>query len=45
MTSIELMLLIANVGYELTGLGHLDAIGALLITWLAWNNPLIRRKG
>jgi divalent metal cation (Fe/Co/Zn/Cd) transporter len=29
-------LLVASVGYELTGIGYLDAIGALLIAWFTW---------
>jgi len=33
---LSLVLLAASVGYELTGIGYLDAIGALLIAWLSW---------
>lgn len=33
---LSVVLLVASVGYELTGLGYLDAIGALLIAWFAW---------
>ncbi len=33
---LSLVLLVASIGYELTGLGYLDAIGALLIAWFAW---------
>jgi divalent metal cation (Fe/Co/Zn/Cd) transporter len=29
-------LLLSSLGYELTGIGSLDAIGALLIAWFAW---------
>lgn len=32
---LSLVLLLASVGYELTGIGSLDAVGALLIAWLA----------
>lgn len=31
---LSAVLLIASVGYELTGIGSLDAIGAILIAWL-----------
>jgi divalent metal cation (Fe/Co/Zn/Cd) transporter len=31
---LSVVLLIASIGYELTGIGSLDAIGALLIAWL-----------
>lgn len=36
-TCIQLsgVLLIASVGYELTGIGGIDAVGALLIAWLS----------
>ena len=34
---LSFVLLAASVGYELTGIGYLDAIGALLISWLSWN--------
>lgn len=33
---LSLVLLLSSVGYELTGIGSLDAIGALLIAWLAF---------
>jgi divalent metal cation (Fe/Co/Zn/Cd) transporter len=33
---LSVILLVASIGYELTGLGYLDAIGALLIAWFAW---------
>jgi divalent metal cation (Fe/Co/Zn/Cd) transporter len=33
---LSVVLLVASVGYELTGIGYLDAIGALLIAWFAW---------
>ncbi len=33
---LSLVLLVASAGYELTHIGHLDAIGALLIAWLTW---------
>lgn len=33
---LSVVLLVASVGFELTGLGYLDAIGALLIAWFAW---------
>ena len=33
---LSLVLLAASVGYELTGIGNLDSLGALLIAWLAW---------
>lgn len=32
---LSLVLLAASAGYELTGIGNLDAIGALLMAWLA----------
>lgn len=31
---LSAVLLISSIGYELTGIGSLDAIGALLISWL-----------
>jgi len=31
---LSLVLLVCSVGYELTGIGSLDSIGALLIAWL-----------
>jgi divalent metal cation (Fe/Co/Zn/Cd) transporter len=33
---LSLVLLAASAGYEATGIGSLDAIGALLIAWLTW---------
>ena len=33
---LSIVLLIASAGFELTGIGSLDAIGALLIAWFAW---------
>ncbi|MGB9082496.1 MAG: cation transporter [Desulfuromonadaceae bacterium] len=33
---LSLVLLVSSVGFELTGIGSLDSIGALLIAWLAW---------
>lgn len=33
---LSLVLMASSVGYELTGMGSLDAIGALLIAWLAF---------
>ena len=33
---LSLVLLLSSAGYELTGIGSLDAIGALLIAWLAF---------
>ncbi len=33
---LSVVLLVASGGYELTGIGSLDAIGALLISWLTW---------
>jgi len=32
---LSVVLLVASVGYELTGIGYLDALGALLIAWFA----------
>jgi hypothetical protein len=32
---LSLVLLLASLGFQLTGMGSLDAIGALLIAWLA----------
>lgn len=32
---LSLVLLVGSVGYEVTGIGSLDSIGALLIAWLA----------
>jgi len=33
---LSVVLMASSAGYELTGIGSLDAIGALLIAWLAW---------
>ena len=33
---LSVVLMVASVGYELTGIGYLDAIGALFIAWLTW---------
>jgi divalent metal cation (Fe/Co/Zn/Cd) transporter len=33
---LSLVLLAASLGYELTGIGSLDAMGALFIAWLTW---------
>jgi divalent metal cation (Fe/Co/Zn/Cd) transporter len=33
---LSLVLLAASLGYELTGIGSLDAVGAILIAWLCW---------
>lgn len=33
---LSVVLMISSVGYELTGIGSLDAIGAILIAWLAF---------
>nr|WP_173200243.1 cation transporter [Geobacter sp. SVR] len=33
---LSLVLLAASIGYELTGIGNLDAFGAILIAWLTW---------
>jgi len=33
---LSLVLLAASLGYELTGIGSLDALGALLIAWFTW---------
>ena len=33
---LSLALLLSSFGYELTGIGSLDAIGALLIAWFSW---------
>ena len=32
---LSVVLLVASVGFELTGIGYLDSIGALLIAWLS----------
>ncbi|HEY6007323.1 MAG TPA: cation transporter [Geobacteraceae bacterium] len=33
---LSLVLLAASAGYEVTGLGSLDSIGAVVIAWLSW---------
>ncbi|KAA0891450.1 cation transporter [Oryzomonas rubra] len=33
---LSLVLLAASLGYEATGIGSLDAAGAILIAWLSW---------
>lgn len=33
---LSLVLLVGSVGYEVTGVGSLDSLGAILIAWLAW---------
>lgn len=33
---LSVVLMLASVGYEVTGIGYLDAIGSLFIAWLAW---------
>lgn len=33
---LSVALLVASAGFELTGIGSLDAVGALLIAWLTW---------
>jgi divalent metal cation (Fe/Co/Zn/Cd) transporter len=33
---LSIVLLVASVGFQLTGIGSLDALGALLIAWLSW---------
>lgn len=33
---LSVVLLLASLGYEMTGIASLDAIGALLVAWLAW---------
>jgi divalent metal cation (Fe/Co/Zn/Cd) transporter len=33
---LSAVLLLSSLGYELTGIGSLDAIGALLIAWFSW---------
>ena len=33
---LSVVLLLASAGFELTGIGSLDAIGALLIAWFSW---------
>jgi divalent metal cation (Fe/Co/Zn/Cd) transporter len=33
---LSVVLFVASVGFELTGIGYLDSIGALLIAWFSW---------
>lgn len=33
---LSLVLLAASIGYEVTGIGSLDSIGAVMIAWLSW---------
>ncbi|WP_246166980.1 cation transporter [Oryzomonas japonica] len=33
---LSLVLMAASLGYEVTGIGSLDAVGAMLIAWLSW---------
>ena len=33
---LSVVLLVASLGYEMTGIASLDSIGALLVAWLAW---------
>lgn len=33
---LSVVLMVASIGYELTGIGSLDAIGAILIAWLSF---------
>jgi len=33
---LSVVLMISSIGYELTGIGSLDAVGALLIAWLSF---------
>jgi hypothetical protein len=33
---LSMVLLVSSAGFELTGIGSLDAIGALLIAWFTW---------
>lgn len=45
---LSAVLLSTSLGYELTGIGSLDAIGALLIAWFAWREgkeALAKAKG
>lgn len=34
--SLSVVLLLASLGFQLTGIASLDALGALLIAWLSW---------
>ena len=34
--SLSLVLMISSIGYELTGIGSLDAIGSIMISWLTF---------
>ena len=33
---LSVVLLVASIGFELTGIGYLDSVGALLIAWMSW---------
>ena len=33
---LSIVLLVASAGHELTGIGSLDALGAIVIAWFAW---------
>lgn len=33
---LSCVLLVASIGYELTGIGYFDSIGSLIIAWFAW---------
>lgn len=33
---LSVALLASSIGYELTGIGYMDSIGALFISWLTW---------
>lgn len=33
---LSVVLLLASVGYEITGIGYMDSIGAILIAWLSF---------
>ncbi|MBT0664270.1 cation transporter [Geobacter pelophilus] len=33
---LSVALLFASIGYELTGIGRMDSLGALFIAWLSW---------
>lgn len=45
---LSAVLLASSLGYELTGIGSLDAVGALLIAWFSWREgkeALAKAKG
>jgi len=33
---LSVVLFVASIGFEITGIGYLDSIGALLIAWMSW---------